>query len=103
MFSLPNTFDGPNLHTSIIPNRSPTNARALILFEHAHDAYQARIPRALHNPLELIPMITRTSTHWTACGQQKVNHAVITVPAYFNDAQHQATKDAGQIAGLEVL
>jgi molecular chaperone DnaK len=32
----------------------------------------------------------------------KVNKAVITVPAYFNDAQRQATKDAGQIAGLEV-
>ncbi|MEW4528175.1 MAG: molecular chaperone DnaK [Maioricimonas sp. JB045] len=32
----------------------------------------------------------------------KVNRAVITVPAYFNDAQRQATKDAGQIAGLEV-
>jgi molecular chaperone DnaK len=32
-----------------------------------------------------------------------VNHAVITVPAYFNDAQRQATKDAGQIAGLDVL
>ncbi len=34
---------------------------------------------------------------------QKVAKAVITVPAYFNDAQRQATKDAGQIAGLEVL
>jgi len=33
----------------------------------------------------------------------KVTQAVITVPAYFNDAQRQATKDAGQIAGLEVL
>src|SRR5215218_3817715 len=33
----------------------------------------------------------------------KVNQAVITVPAYFNDAQRQATKDAGRIAGLEVL
>ena len=33
----------------------------------------------------------------------KVNKAVITVPAYFNDAQRQATKDAGQIAGLEVM
>jgi molecular chaperone DnaK len=33
---------------------------------------------------------------------QKVNEAVITVPAYFNDAQRQATKDAGQIAGLDV-
>ena len=34
---------------------------------------------------------------------QKVDQAVITVPAYFNDAQRQATKDAGRIAGLEVL
>ena len=34
---------------------------------------------------------------------EKVEKAVITVPAYFNDAQRQATKDAGRIAGLEVL
>ena len=34
---------------------------------------------------------------------QQVSQAVITVPAYFNDAQRQATKDAGRIAGLEVL
>src|SRR5262249_13940266 len=34
---------------------------------------------------------------------QTVTQAVITVPAYFNDAQRQATKDAGQIAGLEVM
>jgi len=34
---------------------------------------------------------------------QKVEKAVITVPAYFNDAQRQATKDAGKIAGLEVM
>ncbi|HZH33172.1 MAG TPA: Hsp70 family protein, partial [Pyrinomonadaceae bacterium] len=34
---------------------------------------------------------------------QKVDKAVITVPAYFNDAQRQATKDAGKIAGLEVM
>jgi len=34
---------------------------------------------------------------------QEVTKAVITVPAYFNDAQRQATKDAGKIAGLEVL
>src|ERR1044071_8923127 len=34
---------------------------------------------------------------------EKVTDAVITVPAYFNDAQRQATKDAGQIAGLKVL
>ena len=34
---------------------------------------------------------------------KKVTHAVVTVPAYFNDAQRQATKDAGTIAGLQVL
>src|SRR5579883_2352287 len=34
---------------------------------------------------------------------ERVTQAVITVPAYFNDSQRQATKDAGQIAGLEVL
>jgi len=34
---------------------------------------------------------------------ETVNHAVITVPAYFNDAQRQATKDAGAISGMEVL
>ncbi len=33
---------------------------------------------------------------------EKVTEAVITVPAYFNDAQRQATKDAGKIAGLDV-
>ena len=34
---------------------------------------------------------------------EKVEQAVITVPAYFNDSQRQATKDAGRIAGLDVL
>lgn len=34
---------------------------------------------------------------------EKVSQAIVTVPAYFNDAQRQATKDAGTIAGLEVL
>ena len=34
---------------------------------------------------------------------ETVTQAVITVPAYFNDAQRQATRDAGKIAGLEVL
>src|SRR5204863_5684658 len=35
--------------------------------------------------------------------QEEITQAVVTVPAYFNDAQRQATKDAGRIAGLEVL
>ena len=39
----------------------------------------------------------------TFFGTQEVTKAVITVPAYFNDSQRQATKDAGAIAGLEVM
>ena len=34
---------------------------------------------------------------------EEVKYAVVTVPAYFNDAQRQATKDAGKIAGLNIL
>ena len=40
---------------------------------------------------------------WTLSIEQKIKDAVITVPAYFNDSQRQATKDAGAIAGLNVL
>jgi molecular chaperone DnaK (HSP70) len=36
-------------------------------------------------------------------GEKEVKRAVVTVPAYFNDAQRQATKDAGAIAGLDVM
>lgn len=36
-------------------------------------------------------------------GEKEVKRAVVTVPAYFNDSQRQATKDAGAIAGLEVM
>ena len=39
----------------------------------------------------------------TLLNMKKVTHAIVTVPAYFNDAQPQATKDAGTIAGLQVL
>ena len=42
------------------------------------------------------------SIHCCVCDTQ-VEKAVVTVPAYFNDSQRQATKDAGRIAGLDVL
>ena len=45
----------------------------------------------------------RLSLYTEAYLGQTVKKAVITVPAYFNDAQRQATKDAGRIAGLEVF
>ena len=57
-----------------------------------------------HRPPEISAMILRALKHYADeyLGEE-VTQAVITVPAYFNDAQRQATKDAGKIAGLEVM
>jgi molecular chaperone DnaK len=55
-------------------------------------------------PPEISAFILRELKNWAeAFFGEPVDRAVITVPAYFNDAQRQATKDAGKIAGLEVL
>jgi len=55
-------------------------------------------------PPEISAFILRELKNWAeAHFDETVDRAVITVPAYFNDAQRQATKDAGKIAGLEVL
>src|SRR6202163_4992437 len=55
-------------------------------------------------PPEISAFILRELKNWAeAHFGEGVDRAVITVPAYFNDAQRQATKDAGKIAGLEVL
>src|SRR2546425_2815518 len=58
----------------------------------------------IFSPPEISAMIlAKMKTDAEAYLGEKIAQAVITVPAYFNDSQRQATKDAGKIAGLEVL
>jgi len=66
--------------------------------------HKVRIESKEYTPQEISAMILRKiRTDAEAFLGQPVTQAVITVPAYFNDNQRQATKDAGKIAGLEVL
>ncbi|HWC86087.1 MAG TPA: molecular chaperone DnaK [Solirubrobacteraceae bacterium] len=69
-----------------------------------NDAVRFEIRGKLHAPEEISALVLRKLAEDAAkfLGE-RVTEAVITVPAYFNDAQRQATKDAGRIAGLEVL
>ncbi|NJM42446.1 MAG: Hsp70 family protein, partial [Anaerolineae bacterium] len=67
---------------------------------------QVKIPHTnkSYTPQEISAMVlAKLKADAEAYLGEPVTQAVITVPAYFNDAQRQATKDAGQIAGLEVL
>jgi len=65
---------------------------------------RVRLGEKVFTPPEISAFILRELKNWAeAFFGDTVDRAVITVPAYFNDAQRQATKDAGKIAGLEVL
>ena len=81
--------------------------KAIVPFEISKSAtggVKVKIADKEYSPEEISAMIlTKLKTDVEAKIGQKVTQAIITVPAYFNDAQRQATKDAGAIAGLEVL
>src|ERR1700737_3549832 len=65
---------------------------------------RVRLGDKFFTPPEISAFILRELKNWAeAYFGDTVDRAVITVPAYFNDAQRQATKDAGKLAGLEVL
>ena len=65
---------------------------------------RVRLGEKVFTPPEISAFILRELRNWAeAFFGDAVDRAVITVPAYFDDAQRQATKDAGKIAGLEVL
>jgi molecular chaperone DnaK len=65
---------------------------------------RVRLGEKIFTPSEISAFILRELKSWAEdFFHDTVDRAVITVPAYFNDAQRQATKDAGRIAGLEVL
>src|SRR5499427_6963349 len=65
---------------------------------------RVRLGEKVFTPPEISSFILRELKNWgEAYFNEAVDRAVITVPAYFNDAQRQATKDAGKLAGLEVL
>ena len=69
-----------------------------------HDDARVEIAGKVYSPPEISAMIlTKLKNAAEDFLGEKVTKAVITVPAYFNDAQRQATKQAGEIAGMEVL
>ena len=71
---------------------------------HMGDDFKKNIDGKDYTPQEISAMILRKlADDASSYLGEKVTSAVITVPAYFNDAQRQATKDAGKIAGLDVL
>ena len=83
---------------------SELNAVSFDVVPGPDDAVRFKIQGRLYAPEEISALVLRKLAEDAAkfLGE-KVTEAVITVPAYFNDAQRQATKDAGRIAGLEVL
>ena len=99
------TKTGERLVGDPAKRQAVTNAEKTIssITRHMGTDYKVTIDDKKYSPQEISAMILqKLKADAEGYLGEKVSEAVITVPAYFNDAQRQATKDAGKIAGLEV-
>ncbi len=99
------TKDGERLVGDPAKRQAVTNADKTIssIKRHMGSEYKVEIEGKKYTPQEISAMILqKLKADAENYLGEKVSEAVITVPAYFNDAQRQATKDAGKIAGLDV-
>ncbi len=97
---------GERLVGQLAKRQSILNADKTIasIKRHMGEDFKTKIDDKTYTPQEISAMILRKlADDASSYLGEKVTSAVITVPAYFNDAQRQATKDAGKIAGLDVL
>ena len=98
-------FKGEEIQVGEVAKRQAiTNPNTVISIKrHMGTEYKEKVNGKEYSPQEISAMILQNlkATAESYLGE-KVTKAVITVPAYFNDSQRQATKDAGKIAGLEV-
>ena len=100
------TKDGERLVGQVAKRQAIVNADRTVMSikRHMGTNYSVNIDGKAYTPQEISAIVLgKLKADAEAYLGEKVTQAVITVPAYFNDAQRQATKDAGKIAGLEVL
>ena len=96
--------NGERLVGEVAKRQAITNPNTIISIKrHMGTDYKVQVEGKEYTPQQISAMILQyLKSYAEAYLGEPVTRAVITVPAYFNDAQRQATKDAGRIAGLEV-